>query len=81
MCMLRNLEPFVNTIEHTFRYPDGLVATPSFPGWRLYYQDTLLILEQAPDGLDIQVSPFGHFARRIMALGRAGCFHRRVRMH
>jgi hypothetical protein len=68
--MLRNLESFVNAIEDTFWYPDGLVATPSLLGWGLEHQDARLILELAPDGLDIQVPEFGHFGRRIMALGR-----------
>jgi hypothetical protein len=78
--MLRNLEPFVNAVEDTFGYPDGLVATPSLFGWGLEYQDTRLILELAPDGLDVQVPEFGNFGRRIMALGRTRRSHRNLRM-
>lgn len=68
--MLRNLEAFVNAVENTFWYPNGLVAALSLLGRRLEYQDTRFILELAPDGLDIQVPAFGDFGRRIMALGR-----------
>ena len=67
------LEPFVNTIEHTFRYPDGLVATPLFPGWRSGYRDTLLILEQAPDGSDILGSTVRPLRKaQQLALSRPG---------
>lgn len=52
--MLRNLEPFVNAIEDTFWYPDGLVAALSLLGRRLEYQNTRLILKLAPDSLNIQ---------------------------
>src|ERR1019366_2488775 len=37
VCMLRNLEPFVNAIKDTFGNPDSPVTAPFFPGRRLEY--------------------------------------------
>jgi hypothetical protein len=62
------LKAFVNALQDTLRYSNGLVGSPALPGGALRHYDARLILEKTPDRFDVKLPQLSNFGRRVMAL-------------
>jgi hypothetical protein len=55
------LKASVNSLQDALWNADGLVRSPAFLDWRLKHDYARLVLEKAPDGLDVEAPQFRDF--------------------